>query len=663
MKEFQKYFDMFSSMTGQSHQTDKDRAAATAAEKPEILCYAPTVFKLPIDYLEQNEIHPLNTIVSTDLELVEGEAPMYKELMSPRNVFSEQIIPLYGKHFTSNSQFLQDTQETIENMASFESYQLQKDKSYCSTEAPYTVPCDVIQKLWKDVKHTKGFKDRYGYLDWSFLEHLNESSMALQGITISNMLSPLMSFFVPFIFLLVPFFILKMQGIPITLTVYIDVLKNIARHHFIGKAISTFQSFTLKNFVYLIVMLGLYGLQMYQNTMQCLRFYRNIQKINDDLLEWKQYIDYSLEQTDAFLHTNSSLKSYVPFCHELNEHKRVLLDLQSKLHPLYPFQCSIWKSTDIGYMMKVYYEIHSSNQYENTLLYTMGFHGYLDNLYGIHEKMNTGVINKAMYCTTDEPVETYDASNNLVPECTIEQQYYPLHKEDGVKNDAILDDFGVITGPNASGKTTYLKTTAINVILSQQFGVGFYQSCTLRPYHFIHSYLNIPDTSGRDSLFQAESRRCKEILDNISNNNNRQFCIFDELYSGTNPTEATRSAYAFLEYLRKYKHVDLYLTTHYVSICDKWTTDNESKRAITNYQMIVTPEYDVLNDDNSTSDKRDNDDEDDDEDDDDKKTEQVKKWIPTYKIGKGISRIEGALGILEDMEYPEEIIDIIRTQQ
>jgi hypothetical protein len=659
MKEFQKYFDMFSSMTGQVDPANK----ATAAEKPEILCYAPTVFKLPIDYLEQNEKHPLSNIVSSDLELVEGEAPMYKELMSPRSVFSEQIIPLYGKQFTSNSQFLQDTQETIENMASFESYQLQKDKSYCSTETPYTVPCDVIQKLWKDVKHTKGFKDRYGYLDWSFLEHLNESSMALQGITISNMLSPLMSFFVPIIFLLVPFFILKMQGIPITLTVYMDVLKNIARHHFIGKAISTFQSFTLKNFVYLIVMLGLYGLQMYQNTMQCLRFYRNIQKINDDLLEWKQYIDYSLEQTDAFLHTNSSLKSYVPFCHELNEHKRVLLDLQSKLHPLYPFQCSIWKSTDIGYMMKVYYEIHSSNQYENTLLYTMGFHGYLDNLYGIHEKMNTGVINKAMYCTTDEPVETYDASNNLVPECTIEQQYYPLHKEDGVKNDAILDDFGVITGPNASGKTTYLKTTAINVILSQQFGVGFYQSCTLRPYHFIHSYLNIPDTSGRDSLFQAESRRCKEILENISSNNNRQFCIFDELYSGTNPTEATRSAYAFLEYLRKYKHVDLYLTTHYVSICDKWTTDNESKRAITNYQMIVTPEGDNSNDDDDDDDSTsDNDDEDCDKSDNEQQ-EQVKKWIPTYKIGKGISRIEGALGILEDMEYPEEIIDIIRTQQ
>jgi DNA mismatch repair ATPase MutS len=32
----------------------------------------------------------------------------------------------------------------------------------------------------------------------------------------------------------------------------------------------------------------------------------------------------------------------------------------------------------------------------------------------------------------------------------------------------------------------------------------------------------------------------------------------------------------------------------------------------------------------------------------------------TYKIEPGISKIQGALQILEDMEYPDEIIDTIR---
>ena len=80
----------------------------------------------------------------------------------------------------------------------------------------------------------------------------------------------------------------------------------------------------------------------------------------------------------------------------------------------------------------------------------------------------------------------------------------------------------IITGPNAAGKTTLLKTTTINIILSQQWGCGFYRKCSISPYSHIHCYLNIPDTSGRDSLFQAEARRCKEILDAIVESGTRR---------------------------------------------------------------------------------------------------------------------------------------------
>ena len=95
--------------------------------------------------------------------------------------------------------------------------------------------------------------------------------------------------------------------------------------------------------------------------------------------------------------------------------------------------------------------------------------------------------------------------------------------------------------------------------------------------------MNIPDTSGRDSLFQAESRRCKEILDKLSGEAPpteegkqqasaqwgpvRHFCIFDELYSGTNPYEAIASAYGYIMYLTKHDNVDFMLTTHYIQLC------------------------------------------------------------------------------------------------
>ena len=185
----------------------------------------------------------------------------------------------------------------------------------------------------------------------------------------------------------------------------------------------------------------------------------------------------------------------------------------------------------------------------------------------------------------------------------------------------------IITGPNAAGKTTYLKTTVINIIFTQQFGCGFYSACKMKPYTHIHSYLNIPDTSGRDSLFQAESRRCKEILNVItdSNEKSRHFGIFDELYSGTNPIEATKSAYSFLLYLSKIENVDFILTTHYVDICSRLT---KASTRIENWKM-------------------------------DAKMDENGDIEYNYTISKGISTIQGAVKVLRDMEYPEEIINTI----
>ena len=90
---------------------------------------------------------------------------------------------------------------------------------------------------------------------------------------------------------------------------------------------------------------------------------------------------------------------------------------------------------------------------------------------------------------------------------------------------------------------------------------------------------------GRDSLLQAEARRCKEIIDSISNNDPRDthFCVFDELYSGTNPEEAETSATAFMLYLQKYKNVSSLLTTHFVKVCKKL----DKVKGIQNCKMVT----------------------------------------------------------------------------
>jgi DNA mismatch repair ATPase MutS len=245
--------------------------------------------------------------------------------------------------------------------------------------------------------------------------------------------------------------------------------------------------------------------------------------------------------------------------------------------------------------------------------YAISFEAYRATLATIADQVSSGAVNYGSFISK--------GSTRFV------KQVYPAISG-GVANNLSLEKNLIITGPNASGKTTQLKTTAINIIFTQQFGVGFYEACDLAPYTHIHSYLNIPDTSGRDSLFQAEARRCKEIIDVIDaeSASTRHFCIFDELFSGTNAEEATSASYGFLKYLQKHENVDFILTTHFVKLCKK-VKKNAGLR-IANYKMDATL---GANNDIKFS----------------------------YKLVKGISKIKAARLILIQMGFPDEIVACI----
>jgi len=210
----------------------------------------------------------------------------------------------------------------------------------------------------------------------------------------------------------------------------------------------------------------------------------------------------------------------------------------------------------------------------------------------------------------------------------MKKKYYAaLKNAKPIKNTVKLTKNIIITGPNASGKTTVLKSALINILLSQQFGCGFYcDGSILKPFDYIHCYLNIPDTSGRDSLFQAEARRCKEIIDFIHDCDKKEshFCVFDELYSGTNPEEAESSAISFMNYLVKKRNVTTILTTHYMKVCEELETND----TIVNYHMKVN-----FHDNND--------------------------FQYTYLLSEGISKTKGGIKVLKDMNYPKEILETI----
>jgi len=619
------------------------------SEKSDMICQPSSSknkffpFKLPIEYQPQEKIEELSPIVVSDLELVESETqvPMYEFIFKPKNDFSKKIIHEWKKNISTDTVFLEETQEVIKKIKSIDSSITNENSERLTT-------------IWNDLKNDPFFLEKYSYMEFDFFKYLNQSEMYLQMVTFANIVSPITSFLFPVIVLILPFLILKFQKNSLNFSNYMGVLKDLAKNHFIGKIITNIEKLDYNKLGYIVLSFGMYLLQIYNNFITCLHFYRNIQKINEDIIYLHNFIQRSCKNMSQFVEFHSLKPTYSEFCKDVLKYCNILKEIDDELIPITSFNISLSKFNKIGYMLKCYYKLYFIPEYSEALQYSFGFEGYIGNIIGIFDNWKAGAVEFTSF--TSDNNKTKKPSIKLL----IKEQYYPPHNiEKAVKNTIKLGKFSsknsnskkmetiqesqptskddsqttingiIITGPNASGKTTLLKTTAINIIFSQQFGAGYYSKCSLKPYRYIHSYLNIPDTSGRDSLFQAEARRCKDIIDSINSSKevDGHFCIFDELYSGTNPDEAAKASFAFLNYLSEYTNVSLMLTTHYSCVCRRIIKENLFK--IRNYKMDVKES--TINGNESS-------------------------FIYTYKLVNGISNIEGAINVLKSLNYPEKII-------
>ena len=464
-----------------------------------------------------------------------------------------------------------------------------------------------------------GFKEKYYYVDWEMLEFLNKSEAFLQFLSIYNLFSPILTLIMPIFILIVPFVILKLKGLPININEYVSILKFVAKQNAVGKLFTVnFSEINMQESVYILVSAGFYLFSIYQNIMVCVRFHKNMSTIHKHFDEIKLYLEKTIISMDNYLSYSLELSTHQKFNDVLKEKHTILKNIHNKLNWLSNYSIFNYKKIkEIGYVLKYFYELHTDKLYEDAFMYSFGFNGYIDCIEGLQNNIEERKISFASFIEKNK-------------KGVFNKSYYACLKDNNpIKNTIKLRKNMIITGPNASGKTTILKSTLINIILTQQFGCGFYESAKIAPFDYIHSYLNIPDTSGRDSLFQAEARRCKEILDSVSCNKEKlHFCVFDELYSGTNPEEAETSATAFLSYLIKYKNVSCLLTTHFVKVCKNL---NKNKQ-IENYHMETEYNNNKL------------------------------KYL--YSLQLGISEVKGGINVLTEMNYPKEIIeDTMKNQK
>jgi hypothetical protein len=407
--------------------------------------------------------------------------------------------------------------------------------------------------------------------------------------------------------MIIPLIFLKLRGVNMSINQYVNILKCIPQSNNIMKLCT---SGNIHDKIYPCLSIGFYIFSFYQNIMLSINSYKNIINIHKYLKEVELYLEYTVNSMTNYLAYSQNLPTFKEFNNVVNDKIQILTDLKNKLQKISDMSFfNFTKIFEIGYVLKCFYELYENKIYNDAIMYSFGFNGYVDCVEGLVFNIKNGHIN---FC------EFIDNSKKMV----FKNSYHASLKNDKhVKNTIKFNKNMILSGPNASGKTTLLKNTLINIICSQQFGCGFYEDAKVHPFKYLHCYLNIPDTSGRDSLFQAEARRCKEILDTIdANKEDTHFCAFDEIYSGTNPEEAVATAASFLTYLNKNKNVSYILTTHFLKVCKKL----KNNKNILNCNMhTISYANDV-------------------------------KY--TYSLKKGISKIKGGVNVLKQLNYPSEII-------
>ena len=567
-------------------------------------------FKLPIELIEDKK--ELNDTILNDLELKEfkrdisenTEENLYYSVLNPENVFEKMICNRWSNYYTSDKKFLVDTQNLFRNYKNNVSF-----KDEIDTEENTYNKCE-------EIFYDNGFTEKYQYIDLPYFDRYNNNEFCMQALSIYNLISPLLNLLLPIIFLILPFFIIKLQGYEVTLESYINHLRTLFSQHIIGQIFFDFSEASISTKIYLMASLGFYLFQIYQNIYSCQKFYTNIKYIHEILFTVKEYINNSINSFNNLLNYTKSYITYENFNATLEHNKTILTNYLYNLNKIKKYEFNFKKVFELGHLMKCFYKLHNDDNVINSLYFSFGCNGYIKNILTIQKQIKYNNINFCSFIKDDTKTQfknsyygelVRDLSNTIV------------------KNSYSLDNNLVLTGPNAAGKTTLLKATIFNIILCQQIGCGFFDDAKVKIYDFIHCYINVPDTSSRDSLFQAEARRCKDILSIIEDNLDKtHLCVFDELYSGTNPEEAIASAYSYLTYLNNNKNVNYILTTHYYKLCKK-LDKNVSK----NYHMYI--EKDISNND----------------------------FKFTYKIKKGISKIKGGLKVLKDLEYPEMIIKTI----
>ncbi|WEG12478.1 hypothetical protein PU629_20645 [Pullulanibacillus sp. KACC 23026] len=196
--------------------------------------------------------------------------------------------------------------------------------------------------------------------------------------------------------------------------------------------------------------------------------------------------------------------------------------------------------------------------------------------------------------------------------------YHPLIKHP-VKNNIEIDKDILITGSNASGKSTFIKAVAINCILAQTINTVLAKGFLIKPSHILTSMAISDDVLGGDSYFIAEIKSLKRIIDTIKQGMSCMTFI-DEILKGTNTVERISASASILNWINYQKNNLCITASHDIELTQI------TKDYYEHYHFSETIENNSISFD--------------------------------YKLKKGPSYTRNGIKLLEQLHYPKEIINL-----
>lgn len=144
----------------------------------------------------------------------------------------------------------------------------------------------------------------------------------------------------------------------------------------------------------------------------------------------------------------------------------------------------------------------------------------------------------------------------------IKDLYHPL-LSNPVKNDVDTNNCILLTGSNASGKSTFMKEIAINVICAQSICTCFASKYNA-PLMNVYTSMSLRDNiSAGESFYVAEIKAVKRIFDAKG----KVLCFIDELLKGTNTAERICAGAEILTALKELGH-QVFAATHDYELID-----------------------------------------------------------------------------------------------